>query len=327
MKYFIRKLGFYLVALWGAVTINFFLPRLIPGNPAEALMSRMALNGSAPPGEYKILLRLFGLDKGNIVTQYWSYLVQISHFNFGVSATQFPTPVTSIIYHSLPWTLMLIGTSTVLSFVIGTGLGALAGWKRNRFLDAIVPATTFLTATPYFWLALLFLYFFGVINHFFPLNGAYDPTLNPTWNWTFVSSAIQHAFLPGLTLVVAQLGGWLLSMRNMTLTTLSEDFVWTAEAKGIAPRRILLGYAARNAILPSVTGFAISLGFVVSGSIVMEMVFSYQGIGYQLLQAVQGDDYSLMQGIFFFISLAVLLANLMVDLLYGFIDPRTRQAR
>jgi peptide/nickel transport system permease protein len=162
--------------------------------------------------------------------------------------------------------------------------------------------------------------------HWLPLSGDSNPLLVPAWNWTFFSSALEHAILPAATLVLAQLGGWMMSMRNMTLTTLSEDYVWAAEAKGIKSRRVMIGYAARNAILPSVTNFAISIGMVVGGAILMELVFSYQGIGYYLIQAVENDDYNLVQGIFFFISVAVLLANFIVDVMYGFIDPRTRQS-
>lgn len=327
MRYFTRKVGFYLLALWGAVTLNFFLPRFIPGNPVEVLLARMTESGNPPPGEYKVLSSVLGIGGGNLFDQYWHYLRQLSRLNLGVSITEFPTPVTHILAQTLPWTIILVGTATVIAFLVGTTLGALAGWRRSRFLNNLLPVTTFLTATPYFWLALVFLYVFGVVLHYLPLNGGYDPTLNIGWSSSFIVSAIQHSVLPGATIVLAQLGGWMLSMRNMTLTTLSEDYVWAAEAKGIRSQRVLLGYAARNAILPSVTGFAISLGFVVSGSIIMEIVFSYPGIGYTLLQAVQNDDYALMQGIFLVICLVVLGANFMVDMLYGFIDPRTRQAR
>ena len=327
MRYFARKIGFYLLALWGAVTLNFLLPRFIPGNPVEVLLARMSTSGNPPPGEYKVLSSVLGVGNGNLFSEYWHYLRQLSRFNLGVSITEFPTPVTHILAQALPWTIVLVGTATVLAFFIGTALGALAGWKRSRLLNNLLPVTTFLTATPYFWLALVFLYLFGVLFHFLPLNEGYNPTDTIGWNWSFIVSALQHAVLPGTTIVLAQLGGWMLSMRNMTLTTMGEDYVWAAEAKGIPSRRVLLGYAARNAVLPSVTGFATSLGFVVSGSIIMEIVFSYPGVGYTLLQAVQNDDYALMQGIFLVICLVVLGANFMVDMLYGFIDPRTRQAR
>jgi peptide/nickel transport system permease protein len=326
MGYFARKVGFYLLALWGAVTLNFFLPRLVPGNPVDILIAKMSQNGAPPPGERAALTKLLGLGHGNIVVQYWDYLVQLAHLNLGVSVTNFPEPVTQVIAGGLPWTLVLVGVSTVLAFIIGTGLGALAGWTNNRFLNALAPATTFLTAVPYFWLALLFLYLFGVVWQIAPLNGGYDAAFTPGWNLQFIGSAIAHSWVPALTIVLAQLGGWLLSMRNMTLLTRSDDYVIAAQAKGFRPSRILLGYAGRNAVLPSVTGFAISLGFVVSGSLIMEIVFSYPGIGYLLLQAVENSDYAQMQGIFLVITIAVLGANFLVDVLYGFVDPRTRQS-
>jgi peptide/nickel transport system permease protein len=323
-RYFARKLGFYLVALWGALTLNFFLPRLIPGNPVEALLARMSQTGNPPPGEYKALQALLGVGGSNIASQYVHYLGQLAQLNLGVSITDFPVPVTTIISTALPWTIVLVGTATVIAFLVGTALGALAGWRRSKWLDSVIPATTFLTAMPYFWLALLLLYLFAVLLRLLPLNGGYDPTLTIGWSGPFIASALEHSILPAVTIVLAQLGGWLLSMRNMTLTTLSEDYVVAAEAKGLSPRRVLIRYAARNAVLPSFTGFAISLGFVVSGSIIMEIVFSYPGIGLLLLSAVQSNDYPLMQAIFLVITFAVLLANLIVDLVIVAVDPRVR---
>lgn len=327
MRYIARRLGFYLVAAWGALTINFFLPRLIPGNPIELILSRMSQTGAPPPGEAKALRAMLGLGNGSIFTQYWHYLVQVVQLKFGRSITDFPVPVINIIASALPWTVVLVGVATVISFSLGVSLGALAGWKRSRWLDAIIPSTTFLTAVPYFWLALIFLYVFAVVWHFFPLDGGFNPAMTIGLSWSFIGSAVVHSVLPAITIVLAQVGGWLLGMRNQTVATLSDDYIVAAEAKGLRPRRVMIGYAARNAILPSFTGFAISLGFVVSGSLLTEVVFSYPGIGFELLQAVQNEDYPLMQGIFLVITMSVLLANLMVDLLYGFVDPRTRQAQ
>jgi peptide/nickel transport system permease protein len=327
VHYIARRLGFYLVAAWGALTINFFLPRLIPGNPIELILSRMSQTGAPPPGEAKALRAMLGLGNGSIFTQYWHYLVQVVQLKFGRSITDFPVPVINIIASALPWTVVLVGVATVISFSLGVSLGALAGWKRSRWLDAIIPSTTFLTAVPYFWLALIFLYVFAVVWHFFPLDGGFNPAMTIGLSWSFIGSAVVHSVLPAITIVLAQVGGWLLGMRNQTVATLSDDYIVAAEAKGLRPRRVMIGYAARNAILPSFTGFAISLGFVVSGSLLTEVVFSYPGIGFELLQAVQNEDYPLMQGIFLVITMSVLLANLMVDLLYGFVDPRTRQAQ
>lgn len=330
MRYLSRKIGFYVIAAWLAVTLNFLLPQLIPGNPVQIVLAKMQSAGPVPPGEEQALTKILGLGSGNLLQRYGNYLDNLFHLRLGLSVTDFPTPVTTEITSTIGWTLVLVGTATVISFVVGIALGALAGWRRRTWLDSLVPATTFLTAIPYFWLALILLYLFADnVLHWFPGFGGYNANSDLTvgFNGPFLGSAIEHAILPALTIVISSIGGWLLGMRNMMVSTLSEDYVVAAEAKGISPVRVAVGYAARNAVLPSVSGFAISLGFVVSGSIVMETVFSYPGVGQKLLDAVQNDDYPLMQGIFLVITLAVLGANLIMDLVYGFVDPRTRAGR
>jgi peptide/nickel transport system permease protein len=324
VRYLGRKLGFYLVAAWAAVTLNFFLPRLIPGNPVQIILGHQARFGTVPPGEAAALTKLLGLGTGSVFSRYLQYLDSLVHLRMGLSVYEFPTPVSAVIRQSIGWTVILVGAATVISFLLGTGLGVLAGWKRGTWLDHLVPATTFLTAVPYFWLALLLAYLFTQVIPVFPTSGGYDPADNIGFNGPFLVSAIQHSILPAATIVITSLGGWLLNMRNMMVTTLSEDYVLAAEAKGIAPRKVMIRYAARNALLPSVSGFAITLGFVVSGAIGMELVFNYPGIGTALFNAVINDDYPLMQGIFLVITLTVLAANLLVDLLYTIIDPRTR---
>ncbi|WOF22490.1 ABC transporter permease [Microbacterium betulae] len=326
MSYYLRKLGFYLVALWAALTLNFLIPRLLPGNPVDILLAKLQQRGGTVTAEtraaYELLLG--GNTTDPLIVQYGSYLVNVLRGDLGVSVTYFPAPVTEVIGQSLPWTIALIGIATVLSFLLGVGLGALVGWRPGTWLDSLVPATTLLAAVPYFWLALILVYLLSTGLGLFPSQGGYDVVLNPGWNAEFIGSALYYGFLPALTIVIASLGGWLLGMRNMMVSTLSEDYILTAQAKGLSDGRILRGYAARNAVLPSIAGFAISLGFVVSGSVVTEQVFSYPGIGSKLLSAVTNNDYALMQGLFLFITLAVLGANLVVDLFYGLIDPRTR---
>lgn len=322
----VRKLGFYLVALWAAVTLNFFIPRALPGSPVDAVLAKLALRGPVSADTRHAIEVMLGADQqGPLISQYFQYLGGLLKGDFGVSVTYFPTPVTQIISQSLPWTLILVGVATTITFLLGIGLGTIAGWKRGTWLDSLIPATTILQSVPYFWLALLFVYFLSIGLRWFPISGGYDVTLvRPAFDYPFISNAIYYAFLPALTIVLSSLGGWLLGMRNMMVSTLSEDYILTAEAKGLSPRRIMLAYAARNAVLPSISGFAISLGFVVSGSIVVETVFSYPGLGFTMLQAVQNNDYALMQGLFLVITVSVLGANLVMDLLYGFIDPRTR---
>jgi peptide/nickel transport system permease protein len=326
MNYVLRKLAFYAVALWAAVTLNFIIPRLLPGNPVDILMAKLAQRGGSVSPEtrtaYAILLG--GDDTKPILVQYWQYLGNTLKGDLGTSISYFPAKVTDVIATSLPWTVVLVGIATVIAATLGVVLGAFVGWKPGTWIDSLVPSTTLLAAVPYFWLALILVYLLSRTYHVFPGQTGYDVTLNPGLSWPFIASAIQHGFLPALTIVLASIGGWLLGMRNMMVSTLSEDYILTAEAKGLRKSKILRSYAARNAVLPSIAGFAISLGFVVSGSVVTEQVFSYPGIGSRLLAAVTNNDYALMQGVFLYITVAVLAANLIVDLLYGLIDPRTR---
>ena len=322
----VRKLGFYLVALWAAITLNFAIPRLLPGNPVDIMIGKLAQQGPVAPETRRALGILLGQDtEASIWDQYLSYLGGLLRGDLGTSVTFFPASVIDVIGNALPWTLALVGLSTVITFILGITMGTFAGWKRGTWVDHMIPATTLLQSIPYFWLALLLVYLLSLGAGLFPLSGGYDVTsVVPEFSGAFLGSALYHGTLPALTIVISSIGGWLLGMRNMMVSTLSEDYVVTAEAKGLNPFRIMVTYAARNAVLPSMAGFAISLGFVVSGSIVTEQVFSYPGIGSALLASVNNNDYALMQGLFLIITVAVLAANLLVDLLYQFVDPRVR---
>ena len=326
MKFLVRKIGFYAAALWAALTLNFFIPRMMPGSPVDALISKLAKKGPVTPATRHSLELLLGADDSkSIWDQYVSYFVQLFHGNLGVSVTYFPNSVNKVIGETLPWTIGLIGLSTILSFLIGITLGMLAGWKRGSWIDNLIPVTTLFQSIPYFWLALILLYFFSLKNPIFPLFGGYDVyTVEPGLTMDFIGSVIYYGILPAITIILSSVGAWMLGMRNMMVSTLAEDYILTAEAKGLSDHKIMRSYAARNAILPSISGFAISLGFVVGGSLITEAVFSYPGMGTALLTAVQSNDYALMQGIFLVITISVLGANFIMDLLYGFIDPRTR---
>ncbi len=324
MRFLARRIGFYAVAVLVAVTINFFIPRLMPGNPVEILISRFP--GTLTPKATAALDLQFGIHTHqSLVGQYFSYLGTLLHGNLGQSITYYPSSVSSVIASSLPWTLVLIGVSTVIAFVLGTLVGILVAWRRGGWLDWLLPATTFFSAVPYFWLALIAITLFSLNLHLLPVSGGYSSSTTVGFNGPFLASALEHALLPALTIVVSSVAGWILGMRNMMITTMAEDYVLTAQAKGLSDRRVVLAYAARNAILPSVSNFSLALGFVVTGSIVLEIVFSYPGIGYVLFNAVTNEDYPLMQGIFLVIALAVLLANFVADLVYFALDPRTRQ--
>src|SRR6266567_4717954 len=248
MRHLLRRGGFYLVALWASITLNFLIPRLVPGNPAQVLIAR--LQGRIDPRAERAMEVAFGISHASLWKQYIDYLGNLVHGNLGISVTYFPTPVATVIGQNLPWTLALVGTAIVISFVGGTLLGIIVAWRRGSRLDAILPPMlTFLSAIPYFWLALIMLYFLGFVLNWFPL------------------SAVQHALLPAITIVVSSIAGWQLGMRNAMMTTLSEDYVLMAQAKGLSERRVMFTYAARNAILPNITGFALSLGFVVGGAL------------------------------------------------------------
>jgi peptide/nickel transport system permease protein len=323
MKYVLRRLGFYLIAAWVSLTLNFFIPRLMPGDPADAMFARF--RGTLNPEAITALREVFGFTNEPIYWQYVTYLKHLFQGDLGISVVRFPAPVLDVIGDSLKWTLLLAGSSVVFAFAIGTLLGILAAWRRGGWLDSMAPpALIFLGAFPYFWLAMLLLYVFGFLMGWFPLRSAHADGLTPGFDLKFISSVLTHLILPGLTIVLASLGGWMLSMRNTMIGVLAEDYISLAQAKGLSERRIMLHYAARNALLPSVTGFGMALGFVLSGSLLTEIVFSYPGQGYLLLQAVQNQDYPLMQGLFLAITFAVLAANWFVDIAYVWLDPRTR---
>jgi len=243
----------------------------------------------------------------------------------GISTSHYPATVTSVINAGLPWTLGLVGLATVISFTLGTVLGILVAWRRGTALDNLLPAMTFFQAAPYFFIAIMLVAVFATKLGWFPAINAYDQTLvTPGWNWGYLSNVLDHAFLPALTIVLASAAGWIVGMRNVMVTTMDEDYVLVAQAKGL-PKRRVVSYAARNAILPSVTGFSLAIGFVVSGALLTEIVFSYPGIGYILQQAVLERDYPLLQGVFLIITFTVLTANLVADFAYVLLDPRTRQ--
>ena len=324
MRYVLRRLGFFVATLWACLTINFVLPRLMPGNPAIAMMARFKgrLNGSA----LKALEVAFGVNNGqSAFKQYFVYLGNTMTGHFGVSLTFFPDPVSHVVFSALPWTLGLVGTTTVLAFIAGTLVGMAAAWRRGGILDSVLPPLfVIISAFPYFFLALMGLLLFSVTLHWLPLGFGYANTDTPALTWHFISDVLSHALLPALVILITSIGGWVLTMRNNMISTLSEDYVRMARAKGLSPARIMFAYAGRNAVLPNLTGFAMSLGFVVSGAILVEYVFSYPGVGYMLLAAVENEDYALMQTLFLMITVAVLIAILVMDFVTMVLDPRAR---
>jgi peptide/nickel transport system permease protein len=326
MSYLVRRLEFFVITLWAALTINFILPRVMPGNPAQAMLVRY--HGRVSPQTIHTLEVALGLNNHQpILQQYVQYLGNTLTGNFGTSVTFFPSSVGDIVKQGLPWTLGLVGMSTVIAFALGTVIGMLSAWRRGSFLDSILPPVFIvISAFPYFWLGLIVLLVLSLTLGWFPLGFAYDITGSIELSWSFVGQVISHGFLPALTIVITSIGGWILTMRNTMITTLAEDYVKMARAKGLSPVRIMFMYAGRNAILPNLTGFAMSLGFVISGAILVEIVFNYPGLGFTLLQAVHSEDFALMQTLFLMITLAVLVAVLAADFLTAWLDPRTREA-
>ncbi len=326
MRFALRRLGFFTLTLWAAVTLNFLLPRLMPGNPAIAMMGKFhgRVNGQA----LKALEVEFGVNTHvNIVVQYVRYLGDMATGKFGTSLTAFPTPVSHVVLGAIPWTLGLVGVTTIIAFVLGTLIGIVGAWRRGGALDSILPPLFVITsAIPFFWIGMLLILVFAVKFAVLPTAFGSDPTMTPSFTWPFIVSVLEYAILPAVTLVVTQIGLWILTMRNNMVTVLAEDYVRMARAKGLPSRRIMFDYAARNAILPNLSGFAMSLGFVVSGAILVEYVYSYPGVGYMLLQAVEHEDYPLMQALFLLITVAVLAAILLADIATAFLDPRTRSA-
>ena len=327
MRRLIRRIGIYLLAIWAAVTINFFLPRLAPGDPAKALFYRISQHGYVNPSLLNALYSEFGYKTTDpLWVQYLKYLNNLLHGNLGISTTYYPNTVGDVINQNIRWTLILLSVSVLISFALGTFIGVVMAWKRGSSLDTTLSSVmTFLYSILYPWLALLVVYFIGFKAGWLPFSDGYDLSLTPGWSLDFILSAVQHAILPAFTIVISTIAGWMLTMRNSMITTLSEDYIMMARAKGLTTRRVMFAYAARNAILPSVTGFAIAIGTVVGGQLLVEIVFSYPGIGFALFQGILGQDYALADGILLLVIIATVIMNLIVDLLYTVLDPRTRQ--
>jgi peptide/nickel transport system permease protein len=324
MKYLARRLGFYLIALWASITINFFLPRLLPGDPAATILSSSGA-ATMDPVQVQALQEALGLSDAPIWQQYLIYLGRVLRFDFGTSFSFFPASVTQVIGTGLGWTVLLGMSALIISFVLGNIIGVVGSWRRGGLVDNLMPPLLiFVGAFPAFFLALMAFYFLANQWNLFPTGHAYADTLSPSFSLEFIGSVLQHLILPASVLVLASMGGWAIGMRNVMVSVLAEDYITMAEAKGLKQNRIMFWYAARNALLPSVTSFGIALGFVLGGLILIEQIFSYPGLGFLLIRAVSSLDYPLMQGLFLNITIAVLVANFIVDILYTRLDPRVR---
>jgi peptide/nickel transport system permease protein len=326
VPYLLRRLGFFLLTLWAALTLNFIIPRFMPGSPLQALRDRT--HNKLSPAALEQMLTSYGFKPDeNVVVQYLDYLKNMVTGQWGISiGATLGEPVTRIVRQALPWTLGLVGVTTVLAFLLGSLIGVVSGWRRGSRLDSLLPPAFVVTsALPYFWVGLLLILVFSVwTGGLLPSDFNYDSGLQPAFTPAFVFSVFSHALLPAATILITSIGGWILTMRNNMITTLAEDYVRMGRAKGLSDRRIMTAYAARNAMLPNLSGFAMSLGFVIAGSILVEYVFNYPGLGYLLYNSVQNTDYPLMQALFMLFTVAVLVAVFTCDVVIAWLDPRAR---
>jgi len=321
-RYFARKLFIYVVTFFLAVTIDWLIPRFMPGNPVQNMLSRAAVRAEAAEVMYGYYTRAFGLDVP-VWQQYLNFWNALFHGDLGTSIYLFPTPVTKVLMDAVPYDIFLLLPAILLSWFAGNKFGAFAA-RTKRLDNTVLPLGYILTATPYMWLGILLAWAFGIVLDVFPIAGAYSYTMAPHLSWTFIGSVLKHWFLPFASLFMIFFGGWAIGMRNMIIYELEADYSHYLEALG-APRKLVRKYAFRNAILPQLTGLALQLGVIVAGALVTEVVFSYPGIGYLILAAIQNQDYFLIQGCFLFIIIGVLLANFAIDIAYVLVDPRTRK--
>jgi peptide/nickel transport system permease protein len=322
-----RRLIILAVTVFISMTVVFFVPRLVPGEPLAAVFANMAavggsVNAQAMVAEYR---ERFGLDEP-LWEQYLSFWRELLRGNLGLSISNFPAQVTDMLRAAIPWTVGLLTLTTLLSWILGSVIGAVVGWRGRKAggWRALVPVALVLYTIPYYILAIILVFVFAFYWPIFPISGAYSVNMRPGWNMPFILDVLRHAVLPALSILLVSLGWWFLSMRSLIISLKGEDFILNAEAMGVRERRILWGYAFRNALLPQATGLAISLGHIVGGALITEVIFAYPGIGYRIYNAINSLDYPLIQGGVLLIILSVALANFMIDILYPLIDPRIR---
>ena len=323
--YVIRRIAMFFLTIILGATIIFIIPRLAPGDPVAAMISRMtAQSGYVENSEVIISAwrARFGLD-GPMWVQYLSYLRNLLRFDLGYSMTNFPITVMDMVRRGLPWTMFLLGLATVLAFIFGNTIGALLGWRRTPgAIKAILPFFLTFTSIPFFMLGILLIYVFAFGLDIFPVSGGFSRNVDPGWNWTFIKDALYHAILPAMAIVLTSMGGWALGMRGMMISIDSEDYLILAKAKGLRNARIFWRYAVRNAVLPQFTALALSLGGIVGGSVLVEYLFAYPGMGYMFYQGIVNQDYALIQGISLILITTTAFTVLIIDLIYPLLDPR-----
>src|SRR5690554_5441366 len=322
-RYLSKKVLIYFITFLFAVTLNWAVPRFAPGDPISMLLSRFTVLEGGREILESFFVKTFGLDQ-SLPQQYLGFWKSLFTGDLGISISQYPKPVMDIISDSIIYDFIILLPAIILSWIVGNKLGAFSGVskKTDNFL---MPVFYFLTSSPYFWFALVVSYVLGIVFGLFPTSHAFSATLRPAWTWQFISDAFMHWVMPFLTLFLVQLGGWAIGMRNMIIYETNTNYSKYMESLG-ASKKLIRNYGFRNGILPQVTGLAISLGTIVSGAVLTQMVFSYPGLGYLMVQAIKQNDYFLIQGCFLFLIIMVLLANFAIDIIYMLIDPRVRHS-
>lgn len=327
-NYIIQRLFLFFVIVWAAASLNFFLPRIGGGDPIRSkLLQQAAAGGAAQSGMEQMVAvyqEKFGLNQP-LWRQYLTYLSGVFRLDFGYSMANYPTTVATVMRQAIPWTAGLLFTATILAFIIGTIVGALVAWPRSpKWLHYLLPPLLTLSAVPFFLLGLLLVYIFAFKFKWFPLFGGYTPGTFPAWNVSFATDVLRHSILPALAILLAQIGFWAIGMRGMMVTAEGEDYMVFGEASGLKGRTLFTHYAMRNALLPQTTGLALSLGQVLSGALLVEVIFNYPGIGGVLYFSIRQFDYFVIQGIIFTVVLGVAIATLVLDLIYPMLDPRIK---
>jgi peptide/nickel transport system permease protein len=327
-RYFLNKALWFVVTLVCAFLLNFFLPRLMPGDPVAAIVARMAQGMSNATGVqaiYEQYTELFGTNRP-ILEQFFIYVNNVFHGSFGFSFSQYPRTVASVIRASIAWTICLQFPAIIVGWLIGNTLGALAAYLKKGFDKVLMPVSILVSNFPAFGMAVILMVVFGVTLKWFPTSAGYGFDLIPSFSPQFVWSVIVHYQLPFWSIVLIAIGGQAIGMRSMAIYELNADYVKYSRFMGIKDRKII-GYVFRNAMLPQVTGLALSIGTMVGGALVAEIIFSYPGLGYTMLNAVMGQDYPLISAVTLIITLMVLVATFLIEMLYGLIDPRIKAAQ
>ncbi|WP_022940786.1 ABC transporter permease [Psychromonas hadalis] len=325
MGFFLRRLSFYFIALLFAATLNFIIPRAMPGDPVTMMFANATFE--VTPERIAAMKELLGFVDGPLYEQFFIYIKSVLTWDLGISVQFFPLSVNTVLGNAVGWSLFLAGTAVLFSFTLGSILGIFAAWRRGSKFDTIVsPGMLVIQAVPQVVTAMLLLFIFSITLRWFPTSYAYTAGVTPDWtSWTFLKDVAYHAALPLLGASIVQIGGFLIAMRNNMINLLGEDYITMAKGKGLSENRIVFNYAARNAMLPSVTALSMSLGMAIGGQMIIEIIFNYPGLGTVLLNAINARDYQVLQGQLLVMTLFMLFFNLLADMLYVLLDPRLRK--